>query len=394
MAERMTDKDAADTRDRAQGSALLWVLLIGLAAALAWASVYRIDEVTRASGTVIASTRVQIVQAVDGGVLQSLQVREGDRVEAGQEVARLDQTRFQAGVEELRARVAALKAQAARLRAEVLGAATVRYPPDATAFPELIKVQQALFMQRKVGLEEELRTLAVARDLARRDADLVRKLEKSGDVSQSEAIRVERALNEAQASLINRRNRHLQEASAELARAEADIAQNEQVLAQRQQQLDDTVLRASVPGIVKNVRVTTQGGVLRAGDELLQIVPVGEALIVEARVQPADIARVRIGLNAGIRFDPYDYTVYGAVDGEVRYVSADTIKDEGRGGEQAYYRIHVATEGNPLTTSIGRQIDIQPGMTAQVDIRTGDRTVMDYLLKPLRKTLAESLGER
>lgn len=394
MAERMTDKDTTSNRHRAQGSALLWVLLTGLGAALAWATVYRIDEVTRASGTVIASTRVQIVQAVDGGVLQSLGVREGDRVESGQVLARLDPTRFQAGVEELRARVASLKAQAARLRAEVLGAATVHYPKDAMAFAELIKVQEALFQQRKVGLEEELRTLTVARDLAQRDADLVRKLEQSGDVSQSEAIRVERALNEAQASLINRRNRHLQEASAELARAEADIAQNEQVLAQRQQQLDDTVLRASLPGIVKNVRVTTQGGVLRAGEELLQIVPVGEALIVEARVQPADIARVGVGLKSSIRFDPYDYTVYGSVDGEVRYVSADTIKEEVRGSEQAYFRIHVATSGNPLTTSIGRQIDIQPGMTAQVDIRTGDRTVMDYLLKPLRKTLAESFGER
>jgi adhesin transport system membrane fusion protein len=194
--------------------------------------------------------------------------------------------------------------------------------------------------------------------------------------------------------LINRKNKYYQEARVELAKTEDDIGQNEQIGTPRAQQLSDTVLKAPVSGIVKNVRITTQGGVLRAGEELLQIVPLDDVLIVETRIRPADIALLKPGLKATIRFDPFDYTVYGSVSGKVSYVSADTIKEEGKAGEVTYYRVHVSTTAKPVKTTTGRTLDILPGMTAQVDIRTGDRTVLEYLLKPLRKTLTESFGER
>ncbi|WP_417618501.1 HlyD family efflux transporter periplasmic adaptor subunit [Oceanisphaera sp.] len=379
---------------RRRYSLVLWLLLAGLLAFVAWAFVFRIDQVARATGEVIASSRVQIIQAVDGGVLATLNVKEGDKVEPGQVLAELDKTRFGASVKEIEARLSALKAKAVRLRAEVTEAKLLVFPDALLGFSEQLRVERALFQQRRTGLAEELRTLKVAMNLAREELTLVRRLARTGDVNRSEVIRAERAANDAESQLIIRKNRFMEEASAELTRAEDEIAQNEQVLAQRQQQLDDSVFRALVPGIVKNIRVTTVGGVLRGGEELMQIIPVGDELVIETKVRPADIGQVHPGLDATIRFDPFDYTIYGGVKGEVIYVSADTLKEDTRQGEEIYYRVHVLTHTNPVTTTTGRELDILPGMTAQVDIRTGDRTVLDFLLKPLRKTLSESFGER
>jgi adhesin transport system membrane fusion protein len=383
-----------DVEYRGRPSRVIWILVAAFLVAIVWVSVYRVDQVVRATGTVISSSRVQVIQSVDGGVLESLKVKEGDTVTHGQVIAVLEQTRPAASVKEYDARLAAMHAQAARLRAEVTDAPAIRFPPDVEKFPEIVEVQNALFTQKRQGLQEELRTLTVAVTLAREDARLVAELAKNGDVSRSEVIRSERILNDVEAQLVNRKNKYYQDARIELARTEDDIGQNEQVRNMRLRQLKDSTFVAPVAGIVKNVRVTTQGGVLKSGEELLQIVPLDDQLIVEAKVRPSDIGMLKKGLPANIRFDAFDYTVYGAVSGQVAYISADTLKEETRTGEQSYYRVHVVTSGNPVKTRTGRMVDILPGMTAQVDIRTGDRTVLEFILKPLRKTLTESLGER
>jgi adhesin transport system membrane fusion protein len=375
-------------------SLVLYVLLIGLVVFVVWAWMFRIDQVAKATGEVIASSRVQIIQAVDGGVLSALNVREGDTVAEGQVLAILDQIRIGAAVNEVDVRLSALLAKATRLRAEVTAADKLVFPADVQRYPDLMYVERALFKQKKLGLSEELRTLTVAVNLSREEAVLIKALSDTGDANRSEVIRSARALNEAEAKLINRKNNYLEDARSELTRADDEIAQNIQVLAQRKQQLADSVFTALVPGIVKNVRVTTLGGVLRAGEELMQIIPIGDELILEAKISPRDIAQVENGLEATIRFDPFDYTIYGGVIGKVVYVSPDTLKEESNRGEEIYYRVHISTLTNPVTTTSGRQLAIQPGMTAQVDIKTSDRTVLNYLLKPLRKTLAESFGER
>ncbi len=180
----------------------------------------------------------------------------------------------------------------------------------------------------------------------------------------------------------------------ELTKAEDEIAQNEQLLIRRLEEQANSVFIALVPGIVKNIRVTTVGGVLGPGEELMQIVPVEDELLIECRVSPADIARVAPGLVSNIRFDPFDYTIYGTTPGKVVYVSADTLKEQSEQGTQVYYRVHVKPDNAPARTTTGRTLEIVPGMTAQVNIRTGQRSLMDVLLKPLRKTLNESFGER
>lgn len=375
-------------------SLVLWVLLVGLIAFVVWASSFRIDQVARGTGEVIASSRVQIIQSVDGGVISSLHVKEGDSVIAGQVIATLDTTRIGAAVKEIDARLSALRAKATRLRAEITGDVILVFADDLLRFPEQIKVERALFKQKSTTLAEELNALKIGVDLAREESELIKELSVSGDVNRTEIIRAARSLNDSKAKLLNRKNTYLEDAGAELAKAEDEIAQNIQILTQRKHQLEDSIFKALLPGIVKNVRVTTIGGVLRAGEELMQIIPVGDELILEAKISPADIAQVRKGLNATIRFDPFDYTIYGGVMGEVVYVSADTLKEETGQGEEIFYRVHVSTRTNPVTTTSGKVLEILPGMTAQVDIKTSDRTVLNYLLKPLRKTLAESFGER
>lgn len=375
-------------------SLVLWVILGAFFLFVVWGSFFKIDQVARASGEVIASSRVQVIQSVDGGVLAELNVREGDTVQPGQILATLDQTRFGASVREIEARLTSLRAKAIRLRAEVTGAESLVFPQELQAFPEIIDVERALFQQRRNGLADEVANLETAVRLSREEVELVRQLSRSGDVNRSEIIRTEQALNDVESRLIVRKNDFLEEASTQLTDAEDAMAQNEQILTQRTQQLEDSVLTALVPGIVKNISVTTVGGVLGPGEELMQIIPVGDELIIETKVRPADIAQVRPGLEATIRFDPFDYTIFGGAIGEVTYVSPDTLKEDTAGGEEIYYRVHIVSTTSPVTTTTGNILEILPGMTAQVDIRTGERTVMDYLLKPLRKTLSESLGER
>jgi adhesin transport system membrane fusion protein len=206
---------------RRSHSFLLSVLLIGFVGFIAWAMTFRIDEVTRASGEVIASSRVQVIQAVDGGVLSELMVTEGDRVIAGQLLARLDQTRVGAKVGEVEARLFGLKAKAIRLRAEVTGAAKLNFPTETRkALRERQDVERALFKQRRIGFNEEVRTLKVAVRLAKKELELNDQLLKSGDVNGMELIRTKRALNDADARLINRKNTFLEEALIVLSKAE------------------------------------------------------------------------------------------------------------------------------------------------------------------------------
>lgn len=376
-------------------SVLMLVLLVGLILIVQWASNFRIDEIARSSGEVIASSRVQIIQAVDGGVLSKLYVKEGDVVVLGQRLASLDQTRVKATVDEVKVRLNALRTKALRLRAEVTQAKSINFPDDlmATA-PDVIKIEKALFVQRRKGLVEDVKTLKVAVKLSKKGLGLTKALYKTGDASGAELLRAEKTYNDVQAKLSNRRNKYLEDASQELVNSEDQIAQNEQILKRVQQQQSDSEFSALVPGIVKNIRVTTVGGVLRPGEEIMQIIPMDDDLILEAKVSPSDIARVQEGLEATIRFDPFDYTIYGGVKGKVIYVSADTLKEETGRGIEIYYRVRIVPQTSPVTTTTGRKLDILPGMMAQIDIRTGDRTLMDYLLKPLKKTLSESFGER
>lgn len=380
-----------------QGSGTTRVMIWGCAAAivgfLLWAKWAEIDQITRASGQVITSSRNQVIQVMDGGVLAQLPVKEGSKVSRGQLLARFDRTKPEAGYRESLAKEAALRAMVARLHAEIFGGAPV-FGAELAGYPEFKANQQALFVKRQEALHEEISALEKAEMLVKDELELNMPLLKTGDVSRTDILRLQRQIVDVRSQITNKKSKYFQDSQADLVKAEEDLAGTQQVVAQRKDLLNATDVLAPMDGIVRNVRLTTLGGVARPGDEIMQIVPIDEDLVVEAKIKPADIAFVKIGLPASIKFDAYDYSIYGALHGNVTYVSADTLADSVQGVEQSYYRVHVKITSGKLVDKQGRPIEVQPGMTATVELSTGTRSVLHYLTKPITKTLSESMGER
>lgn len=374
---------------------LLWTTLASIAAFVAWANWAELDQITRAPGSVIATSRNQVIQAPpNGGVMEALLVREGDAVRKGQMLVRFERARLQAAYEEVATRAAALRATIARLDAEVFGRDSLQFPRDLEPYSQFRANQVSLFQKRQQLMKEDLGTLDKLRDLAQQELDMNLPLLKSGDVSRAEVLKLQRQVADFAGQISSKRNKYLQDSQAELSKAQEDLSGAVQVMAQRREELDLTDLRAPMDGVVRNVRMTTLGGVARPGDELMQIVPVDDSLVIESKVRTADAGFMRLNLPATVKLDAYDYAVYGVLHGHVSYISADTLTEQINGQEVPYYRVHVTIDRNELKPRQGERISIQPGMTSIVEIRTGQKTVWSYLTKPITKTLDESLRER
>jgi membrane fusion protein, adhesin transport system len=372
---------------------LIWAAAAVVSTFVVWAAWAELDQITRGNGQLIASSYTQVVQAVDGGTLHNLHVREGDAVARGQLLASLDAVKAQSSYQETAARAAALRANIARLRAEVFGG-TPQFGPELTDYPEFVSNQRILFTKRQAAIRQEVAALQMSLDLASKELDMNVPLLKTGDVSKADVLRLQRQVADLTGQITNRSNKYQQDSQAELAKTEEDLAGVLQVLAQRKDLLDNTRLVAPVDGIVKNVRVTTLGAVLKPGEELLSIVPGGDELVIETKIRPADVAYLKPGLPATVKFDAWDYAIHGSFPGRVDYISADTLQEDTRQGEQTYYRVKIRMSKDALVSHKGNTIALQPGMTAQVDIKTGTQSVFDYLTKPITKTLSESMGER
>lgn len=331
------DMDApANTRVRLT----LWVAVLCLVALTTWAALTEIDQVTRAPGQITASSRTQVVQAVDGGVLRTLKVHEGQMVRAGDLLATLEKTRAQAAVDDSRAKVAALRITLARLRSEVYGGSLV-FEEDLLAYPELIENQKNLFNRRRTAFTEDIAAQQKVRSVLSEELAMNKKLEASGDVSKAEVLRLERQVAEIDAQITSRRNKFFQDAQAEMAKAQEDLNTHSEALNDRTQLLEQTDLIAPADGVVKNIKVTTLGGVVRAGDTVMELLPTDGALIVEAKVLPSDVAWVRLGQQANVKLDAFDFSIFGGFKGDVVYVSPDTLNEETPQGPRPYYRVHI-----------------------------------------------------
>ena len=389
----MMERKTGNAASGGSGRTLIWASAFAVIGFLAWAGWAELDQITRASGQVIASSRNQVIQSLDGGVLDELMVKEGSHVKRGQLLLRFDKTKTQAAYLESAAKAAALKATVARLNAEVFGGQP-KFPPELADYPEFRNNQQVLFTKRQSAINEEIAALETSLALVKSELEMNLPLLKSGDVSRAEVLKLQRQVADIQGQITNRRNKYLQDTQTDLAKAQEDLAGVMQIMAQRKEQLDASEIHALVDGVVRNVRLTTRGGVARPGEEIMQIVPLDDDLIIEAKVRPADIAFVKPGLSATVKLDAYDYTIYGTLTGVVSYISADTLNEEVRGTEQPYYRVQIKTKVGNLVSRNNERIDIQPGMTAMVEIKTGSNTVLRYLTKPIIKTMDESLSER
>lgn len=412
---------------RARG--LLHFAAKGLAVLLVWAALAQIDEVTRGEARVVPTSQVQVIQSVDGGVLEDMLVKEGQLVEAGQLLARVDPTRFVSNLEESRVNVQALRVKVLRLQALTQGTEFV-VPPDLEAeAPDIVAHERRLFESKRDEIraqvsitqdqlqqrQHELNEMRARRDQAAQSLDLAlqelastRPLVSSGAVSEVEVLRLERDV----ARLRGERD----QASAQISRVQAAIAEAQRHIEEAQLQprnqmrsdlsdamsklssmseggraLEDKVLKADIKspvrGTIKRVLIHTAGAVLQPGKEMIEIVPADDALVLEARITPKDIAFLRPKQEAMVKFTAYDFAIYGGLLADVESIGADSVVDD-KGN--AYYIVRVRTR----KPSLGENLPIIPGMVAQVDILTGKKTVLSYLLKPVLRAKANALSER
>ncbi len=378
------------------------VMAIGLVLLMIWASVGQIDQVTRAPAVVVSGERTQLVQSPDGGVLTVLHVKEGQTVKAGQLLATLQKERAEAAVSDSRAKVAALRITLARLEAEVYSLPQPRFAPELLAYTDYIRNQTALFSKRQTAFKEDIAALTNIQALATEELDINRKLLAKGDVSRAEILRLERGLADVNAQLASRRNKYFQDAQAEMTKAQEDLNSQLEQLKDRTQLLEHTELTAPMDAVVNSIKVTTVGGVVRPGETVIELLPQHDDLIVEAKVPPADIAFVHVGQTASIKLDAYDAAIYGGIQGVVDYISADALFAEkaspgvpvGPMNPPIYYVVRIKPQKSEFQGQRAHDIRVRPGLTAQVEIKAMERTVLSYLTKPITKTLSQSLGER
>ncbi len=370
---------------------VIWIVCIGLAIFLAWAWFFNLEEVSTGTGKVIPSSKEQIIQSLEGGILTKLDVQEGDIVQKGQVLAQLDQTRFASNVGESKSLLVSAQATAARLRAEVNGTHLV-FPDDVLKEQKLVKEETALYHSRRENLEQSLEGYRQALQLVQQELVMTEPLVAKGAASEVEVLRLKREANDLQNKMNDTRNQYYVKAREELSKANTDIQTQQQVVMGRSDSLQRAVFKAPVRGVIKEIDVTTLGGVIPQNGKLMTIVPLEDKLLIEARISPRDIAFIRPGQEALVKVTAYDYSIYGGLNGKVTVISPDTIRDEVK-QDQFYYRVYIRTDSDKLFNKSGKAFGITPGMVATVDIRTGEKTVMDYLLKPFNKA-KEALRER
>ncbi len=373
-----------------KGGKVFYLLLLGLVLFVVWASVFEIDQAVRAQGAVIPSSRTQIVQSADGGVLESLLVREGDQVFKGQRLAILEEERVNASFEEVRAKVMALRLALIRAKAEGAGQEPDYSNIDAE-FSDLVKTQMRLYSQRRQSLQDAIETVESMLVLSEEEYKMNSDLFATGDISRLDVMRSERDVNDLRGQLTKVNNEHRERARNEAADLENTLASEEFKLEQRQNILDHTTILAPVDGVVKSLAINTVGGVLRAGDELMHISPSDGDVVVEVKVKPMDISQLELGMDVNTKLDSFDFSIYGSLEGKLTYISSDTITENAGSQVLTYYRAHISLQKG--TEKIPLQ-DVKQGMTATVDIKTGRRTVMEFIVKPIIRGFSGALIQR
>ena len=368
-------------------------LLLVIIPFFTWATYARVDQISHAQGQVIATAKTQEIQSANDGVIEKIYVREGQPIKKGERLVLLERSQSQAAYDDSSAKVAALQATLTRLRAEVYGKPLI-FSAQARQYPEFLDNQTALFHRRQQALNDEISALNDSLKLAQEELNLNLPLLEHGDIGATEIIRLKRQIADLKGQVSNKRNKYFQDSQADMTKAEEELSTKGQELADRTVTLERTAINAPMDAIVKNIVLTTKGARVKSGDLILELVPSGDQLIIEAKMKPSDISFVKQGQDAAIKLDAYDYSIYGIFHGKVKYISPDTLSEKTPEGEKHYFRVLIALEQTQLVSKSGKQVNIAPGMSAQIDIITGDRSVLSYLTKPITKTFSESFHER
>lgn len=372
---------------------ILWLIAAVIVVAVTWAHFAIVEEITVGEGKVIPASREQVIQSLEGGILEELDVREGEVVEKGQPLLKIDPTRSAASYREALSKVQGLKGTIARLRAEAYGTPLI--------FPEgieesIVRDETQAYNSRKTSLNETVASLQHSLNLAQSEVNLSEPLARKGLVSEVEILRLRRQANEFNMQIVERTNRFRADANNELTKMESELAQAEQILAGRQDVMERTTIVAPVRGTVNNIKVTTHGGVIQQGAEIMTLIPLEDRLLVEAKIKPSNVAFLHPGQPATVKITAYDYAIYGGLHGQVEHISPDTIFDEEKArsgrGDPNFYRVYIRTDQAELRVG-DKTFPIIPGMVATTEIRTGEKSILSYLLKPVLKA-REAFRER
>lgn len=370
----------------------LYSMALVLIVFVLWAAWAQLEEVTTGSGKVIPTSREQVIQSLESGILAEIMVSEGDTVELDQALLRIDDVRQGASVKEGQSKVDALLAAASRLRAESQGSA-LAFPADLQRrAPDLTRNERDTFDARRRSLDASLVAQQQALRLANDELRITEPMAAGGLVSDVDVLRIKRTIAETKGRLSELSGKFRADAAVELARVESELAGQRAGLTSREDSFRRTVLRAPKRGVVKNIRINTVGGVIQPGQDLLEIIPMDDSLLIETRIRPSDIAFLRPGMEAIVKVTAYDSAIYGWLPAKLVQISPDTLRDEVR-RDETYYRALVRTDAAALKTPDGKSLPIIPGMLAQVDIKTGQKSVLSYVFKPVLRA-REALRER
>lgn len=358
-----------------------------------WSKDAYLEQISHASGSVIASAKTQSIQTAIDGVITEVLVHEGEEVKKEQELVLLNKQQNQAAFEVINGKVAALKAALTRLKSEVYAVA-LKFPEELKDYPEFVTTQTELYHRRKKALNDDIAALNESLSLTQSELNLNLPLLKMGYIGASEIIKLKKQIADIKGQIANKNNKYFQEAQVELTKIEEDLSTKLQELEDKKVTLEHSVIYAPMDAIVKNILITTKGAKVRPGDVILELVPSSDKLIIEAKFQPKDLSFIQKGQKAAVKLDAYDYSIYGIFYGVVKYISPDALVEKTQKGDELYFRVQIELDTKELNAKNGKKIEISPGMTATIDIVTGERTVFDYLAKPIVKTLSESFQER
>lgn len=421
------------------GHILLYAVAAFVVVFLIWADQAVLDEVTRGQARVIPSSQIQLIQNLEGGILADVMVREGDVVEKGQVLLRIDNRRAESDLSDLRQQYLHLSAVVARLEGEIArkAPADIEFPLELTnEAPGLVDAERAnaeirreqlesqlsILREQKVQKEKELESLIIKEAnvkqslaLAQKQLRIKKPLADQGVISQVELLQTQRDVNELKTELdatqsaipqteaqikeqqnrVNERTSTFRsEAAEELSRHRAELASVQEQLISNKDRVLRTEVRSPVRGSVKEIKIRTIGGVIRPGEDLMEIVPIEDTLLVEARIKTTDSGFVHLDQKAVVKFDTYDYSIYGGLHAVVEFKSSDAIEEEVGGKRDRFFRVRLRTDRNYLQGKGGAQLEIGPGDTAVVDILTGQKTVLQYLLLPIVRTINTAGSER
>lgn len=378
----------------------IWALGIGLLGFFVWAYHFELEEISRGQGRVIPLSKAQVVQSLDAGILSELSVKEGDSVKAEQQLLRIDDARSGPMYREALEKWLGLSAQASRLRSEALGT-ELAFADELKGHPKITARERVAFSARRQSLDEQVFALERSMSLISREIEMIEPLVNKGVISEVEVLRLARQRSDIQAGIAERKNRYYTDANNELVKVETELAMARENALARQDAFKRTVIRAPMDGIIKNIQVTTLGAVIPAGQDILEIIPTHDQMVVEAFVDPAEVAFLQIKQPVMVKLSAYDFNKYGGIAGTILHISADTLQEpngkqppsgEDVQLEPGVYKVIVGFSEADIVRH-GKKLTPMPGMRADIEVKTGNKTVLEYVFRPLM-SVREALRER